>query len=284
MVLPLVWVFGAVFAGTAVQQVLKPRLPAYQLDVRILQDPVTAATQHVWIAQGSYYSAVPAAISFFNENFLNLDVHALHFDLFYMDWDGRLERIGELKDRQQVEQRQQQDLATSSSAERRHNHNNTQTSTAPLWSIPGRANFTVHDTLYVGSLWSCLKGMMFNSRFYWSLWKGGGHLALPTTGVAHVRANGQARLTVTFVCDNLVDTWTLRVQGVDCQLRQLSTGWTNMTHSTDQLRAYAIENLVALESGHVVTKRTDTASTKTSNDSLQEVVAKSKPQQQQPKQ
>ena len=232
----LVWLFGGLLAGTAVNQILKPRLPAYQLDVRPWDDPWTALRQHVWVEDtASMASALPASVSFFNDNYLNLDDHALWFDLFYMDWDGRLQRIGDLRDRQQI-------TAKLSS----------NTTKPALWSIPGRSEFTIKDTLYIGSLWSCAVGMLTNPRFYWSLWQGGGHVAMPTTGVAHLRANGQAKLTVSFVCDNVVNAWTLTVRGVDCALRELSPGWSNMTTATDQLRTYAQQQLAANGSGHVV--------------------------------
>ena len=244
----LVWLFGGLFAGAAVNQVLKPRLPAYRLDVRPWDDPWTALAQHVWVddSASSLASAVPAAVSFFNDNYLNLDVHALHFDLFYMNWDGKLQRIGELRDRYQIDRQRKVDAETTSKNVTKTNNN------SPLWSIPGRSEFAIKDTLYIGSLWSCAMGMLTNSRFYWSLYKGGGHVAMPTTGVAHLRANGQAKLTVAFVCDNIMNTWTLTVQGVDCVLRDLSPGWTNMTVATEQLRTYAHGQLKAYDNGHVM--------------------------------
>ena len=264
---PLVWLFGGLFAATAVQQVLKPRLPAYRLDVRPWDDPWTALAEHVWVdGDSSLASAIPAAVSFFNDNYINLDVHALWFDLFYMDWDGNLQRIGELRDRQQIDRQRKVDGVAGNASTTTTLSNN-----LPLWSIPGRSEFAVKDTLYIGSLWSCAVGMLTNSRFYWSLYKGGGHVAMPTTGVAHVRANGQAKLTVTFVCDNVMNTWTLSVKGVDCTLRELSPGWVNMTVATEQLRTYATEQLRAHDSGHVVspnTAATSTRSTKEGSDSL----------------
>jgi hypothetical protein len=250
MPLPLLWLFGGLFAATGVHQVLKPRLPAYRVDVRPWDDPWTALAKHVWLDDYAVASAVPTSVSFFNDNYLNLDVHALWFDLFYMDWDGRLQRIGELRDKQQIDrQRQKQQSSLSNS--------NTTTSTAnsdlPLWSIPGRSEFAIKDTLYIGSLWSCAVGMLTNSRFWHALYHGGGHVAMPTTGVAHLKTNGQAKLTVAFVCDNVMNTWTLTIQGVDCTLRELSPGWTNMTLATEQVRAYAQETLRAKENGHVMT-------------------------------
>lgn len=247
----LVWLFGGLLAGTAVQQVLKPRLPAYRLDVRPWDDPWATVAKHFWVDDTTALaSAVPAAVSFFNDNYLNLDVHALSFDLFYMDWEGNLERIGELRDRQQIQRQRSSNNNGASTVTTKKNHTND--SNLPLWRIPGRSEFAIKDTLYIGSLWSCAVGMLTNSRFYWSLYKGGGHVAMPTTGVAHLRANGQAKLTVAFVCDNVMNTWTLTVQGVDCFLRELSPGWTNLTAATQQLRTYATEQLRAQDSGHVV--------------------------------
>jgi hypothetical protein len=191
----------------------------------------------VWVSNHTTFaSAIPATISFFNDNFLNLDVHALWFDLFYMDWDGNLERIGELRDRYQI---------------RPPSYSNA-TVQPPLWRVPGRTEFTIKDTLYIESLWSCFTGMLMNTRFYWSLWKGSGKVKIPTTGVAHLRANGQAKLTVSFVCDNILDTWTLTIKGVDCQLRELAVGWVDLVHITNELRLYAINHLLAQPSGHVV--------------------------------
>ena len=258
MAAPLIWIFGGLFAATGLNQVLKPRLPAYRLDVRPWDDPWTALAQHVWMDDdASLASAIPAAVSFFNDNYLNLDVHALWFDLYYMDWDGNLERIGELRDRNQIHRRKQQrnagEKTTAAVASTAKTNNSTASNdNRPLWSIPGRSEFAIKDTLYIGSLWSCAVGMLTNPRFYWSLYQGRGHVTMPTTGVAHLRANGQAKLTVAFVCDNIMNTWTLTVQGVDCTLRELSPGWTNLTVATEQLRTYATEQLRALDSGHVV--------------------------------
>ena len=249
MPLPLVWLFGGLFAGAAVQQVLKPRLPAYRLDIRPWDDPWAALAHHVRVDDGFLASAVPASVSFFNDNYLNLDVHALWFDLFYMDWDGKLQHIGELRDRQQIDNQRSESAALSSN--HMSNTNSTKTN-LPLWSIPGRSQFAIKDTLYIGSLWSCAMGMLTNSRFYYSLYKGSGHVAMPTTGVAHLRANGQAKLTVSFVCDNIINTWTLTVQGVDCTLRELAPGWSNLTAASDSLRSYAQRELLAQESGHVM--------------------------------
>jgi len=265
MPVPLVWLFGGLFAGAAVQQVLKPRLPAYRLDIRPWDDPWAALAQHVRVDNhnqkaAGLASAVPAAVSFFNDNYLNLDVHALWFDLFYMDWDGKLQHIGEIRDRQQIERgASSSSLSTSSSR-----NNSTKTTKMPLWSIPGRSQFAIKDTLYIGSLWSCAMGMLTNSRFYYSLYKGAGHVAMPTTGVAHLRANGQAKLTVSFVCDNIINTWTLSVQGVDCTLRELAPGWTNLTLATDSLRTYAQQELVAQESGHVMGDSSSSSSAESS--------------------
>lgn len=266
----ILWICGAVLAASALltQQILKPRLPLYRLNIN-LRDALPGV-HYWWESSSEYVTAVPTQVNLFNDNYLPVDVHALWFDLLYMDWEGNLHRIGELRDRQQIEDSQQERQArkkrrgtaarTTTTPDASSDEDNAWESTnatrarqsrQPLWKIPGRSAFQVNDVMYIG-LWGLCCKVLTNSRFYWSLWKGGGRVALPSTGVAHIRANGQTPLTVQLICDNVWETWSLQVHGVECQLRQLTHGWSNLTDTVNDLRAYTLQHLQAQATGHVM--------------------------------
>jgi hypothetical protein len=222
----LAWVCALAASSLVVQYVVKPRLPVYTIAVRGLPLPQ-------WI-QGQLQTRLTTQISLHNDNFVQIDVYALSFDLFYMDWDGQLAHIGNVRDQNQVVMRS----------------NATKTLSEPVWRILPRHDFSITDYLYsTVHPWPIVKTL---SRLLWSVWQGSGSLLLPTTGVAHIKASKAAPVTVTIVCDNRVDVFSLHVYGLDCVLKDLKPGWTNLTLTAATLRSYALKSLPGNAPGGVL--------------------------------
>ena len=160
MVVPsLAWLAGSVaLSALAVQQIVKPRLPVYTLQVQ----PAWPSAR--W-RHGSLATRLHTSVALHNDNFMAIDVHKLTFDLFYMDWEGSLAHLGFVEDRHQVEA-------------------NVTSSPPPLWKIAPRRNFAIVDDLYVATfVWTLIRSL---PRLLWSLMAGKGSLWAPTTGVAHI--------------------------------------------------------------------------------------------------
>jgi hypothetical protein len=270
------WIWGiAGFSAYIMQEIAKPRLPVYSMKM------LPSFPKLRWDGNGlgaGLKTSLQAEISFHNDNFVDIHVYALAFDVFYMNWDGELQHVGHLQDRIQVEnnaarsgsisgnsssskqaernvspsisssekqkqakQKQQQDRKKSSKKRQQ----------PPLWRISKRSDFSIVDELYMflDKTWK----MLSNSRFWSSLWHGSGVVLIPTTGVAMVKAQpGGTPLTLQLVCDNILDTWSLYITGVECTLQQLQPGWSNMTDTILRLRQYALSNLRANSTGGVL--------------------------------
>ena len=48
----------------------------------------------------------------------------------------------------------------------------------------------------------------------WDVLQGGGAIEVPLTGVLHLAAHGIVPLTLSIVCNNDLDAWTLTVEGM----------------------------------------------------------------------
>jgi hypothetical protein len=227
-----VWVALTASSGLLVQYFSKPRLPTYSLQIQSLP-------WIEWILGEGMFTRLLTRVDLRNENFVQIDVHGLVFDMFYMNWDGELKHVGLVQDRHLVR------VDTSASSPSSFSW---WKSPKPIWQIPPRADFTSTAELYIACFLSRFYGTI--TRLVWSIWVGGGSLILPTTGVAFIKANSQMPLTVSIVCDNRFDTWTLQVQGVECVLHQLNPGWSMA--AIDSLRDHALSNLRANSTGGVL--------------------------------
>jgi hypothetical protein len=255
------WWVGALAAASTIvlQHFVKPRLPVYK--IRIQNYPMLK-----WM-QGKVTTKLHTSIEMHNDNYLPIDVHALWFDMYYMDWDGNLEHIGEVQDQRQKKLSEEKDAAIQSKVKviqaLKDKHNQLKNALSksirndPMWKIAPRSNFSVTDELYVSTHPGSIAKTA--SRLVWSWWKGVGHLIVPTTGVAHIKTH-KSPFTVSIVCDNAVNTWTMQVQGLECTLHQVVPGWTDLAKSADTLRDHALQNLQANATGGVLESASATAS------------------------
>lgn len=261
------WIWGiAGFSAYVLQEIAKPRLPVYSMKM------LPSFPKLSWDGHGlgaGLKTSLQAEISLHNDNFVDIHVYALAFDVFYMNWDGDLEHVGHIQDRIQVENNVQSSTSSSSqqakdkkqaerhvkesssSSEKQKQAKQKRKQSKPLWQISKRSDFSIVDELYMflDKTWK----MLSNPRFWSSLWHGSGVLLVPTTGVAMVKAQpGGTPLTLQLVCDNVFDTWTLLITGFECTLQQLQPGWSNMTDTVLRLRQHAISNLRANSTGGVL--------------------------------
>ena len=227
---PVTWTFGFGLVALLVQQLIKPRLPVYTLQV--VRFPSLKYVHSKLLTQ------ITTDVSFHNDNFVQINVHALLFDLFTADWDGNLHHIGVIQD--------------SQSAEHQLDQVHRNVPKRPVWKIAPRANFTTVDQLYV-DITSVRKLLSTASRLAASWWQGSGSLLLPTTGVAYIKANGQTPLTVSLICDNVVNTWRMTVVGLECALFSLDLGWNDMDVAVTRVRDHAQIKLLANATGGVLT-------------------------------
>lgn len=285
MVAPAVVQICLALAGSAliVQHIAKPRLPIYKLQIRGL--PVLTKSA----ATGEWTTAVTTGVELFNANFMHLDVHALSFDLFAERTDDKgrqvLRHVGSLRDKHQ----HQTTVITGTPPNENHSSalprplaTSKQTSSlegaAPLrkgkspvmWSIDARSDFTTTTTLYLSMNVSALLRSLAQLAYQW--WSRSGRLTLPSTGVAHIRAAvvrssnatqplpSSLPLTVSIICDNLLDTWQLRVTGTKCVMHQVVPGWSDLPKAAASVRDYAVATLLVNATGGVLYQTSQRAS------------------------
>jgi hypothetical protein len=254
MVSPLIiWLCMLLGGSTLVlQQFVKPRLPIYRLQVQNF--PVLK-----WI-RGELKTKLRTVVQLHNDNYVQIDVHALSFDVFYSDWSGALTHIGSVQDKNQIVQLALPPTTTLSSPSATAIATKTNKkkkscilpSKVPLWKIGPRANFSITDDLYLApSIQQMIRTL---PSLLVGLWRGGGaSLVVPTTGVAHIKASSSAPFTVSIVCDNLVDTWSMQILGFECALKQLHPGWLDLEQAVESLRGHAL-TLRTEDSGGVLTR------------------------------
>ncbi|KAL7576094.1 hypothetical protein ACA910_000875 [Epithemia clementina (nom. ined.)] len=230
---PWLWIGGLLASAVVTHHVLKPRLPVYIIH------PLIRLPRFAWDEDNQAMLGLPMSVRMHNDNYMEIDVYSLTFDMFYMNHAGDLLHVADIKDHSQVEQK-------------RSNPNSTK---PVLWQIPSRSNFTIDDTLYISLESSLLTNLLWNTRFYSSLWHGSGSFWLPTTGVAHVKATQKGvaaamPATISIVCDNFVEN--LIVQGLSCVLHDAQPGWAEMKKIAQSLKTHALTKLHANSIGVVL--------------------------------
>lgn len=220
------WAVSGLLTALFVGQIAKPRLPVYELN---LQYPGLFPR---WNSDGRMVQRIHTSLQLHNDNYANIDVQSLTFDIFYMGWDGKLELIGQVQDKYQIQ------------------YGNSTTMHPPLWRIGGRQDFYILDDIYLSTnIWSILKTLLL---LIWNWLRGYGSILIPTSGVAHVKAAGLTKATVHLVCDNVINTWRLQVVGLDCVLDSAELGWRDMEKNVHKLRAKSLANLRANATGGVL--------------------------------
>ena len=219
------WVVGLLCA----YQFAKPRLPHYSFQIK--KFPVWR-----WV-NGQLKTRLGAGVRLRNDNFVPIDVHALSFDLFYPDWHGTLAHIGNVQDTQQW-QKKGPKLSTQYDDEASIMTSlYSSASTAPLWALLPRQSFETDDNVYVEPA----GGIKVLSSLGWDLVRQGGTLSIPSSGVIQIKAHSKFPLTLSILCDNLLDVTTLEMQGVICELDSVDLGWIHLPTAISTLRQSVLE-------------------------------------------
>lgn len=218
-------------------QLLKPRLPTYKFQIQNMAPK---------LRNGTFKVKLGADVQMENHNFVNIDIYALSFDLFYPDRAGNLNHIGNVHDKEQGKQQQHQitastqafDKVTFSRDERAaaitaNGDQEVKFPLSPLWELPPRQLFQTTDDVMLqpAGNWG-----VFSSLAY-DMWTNWGRLQVPSSGVIHLKvAKNPVPMTLSILCDNVLDAWSMEIQGVDCDLHGIAVGWLDLSQAVEKLR------------------------------------------------
>ena len=208
------WIVGLF----TVAQVLKPRLPKYTFRIQRIMP--------TWISKRGLNAKLGSNVKLHNDNYVPIDIHALSFDLFYEDWYGQLDHIGQVTDLFQYEEESKEGIKPSPA----------------LWAMGPRQAFETTDDVFMLPA----GGLNVISSLSWDLVKSGGVVHVPSSGVIHVKANKKIPMTLSILCDNSLDTWSLEMQGLSCELDALELGWVDLPTAVDRLRTRIISQKVVM--------------------------------------
>jgi hypothetical protein len=238
------WATALAGSTLVFQTFVKPRLPVYRLQVHGL--PTLKRLKGEWTTQ------LPTRVRLFNENYLPIDVHALQFDIFVTHAaDGSLQHVGHIQDRHQQDlsaEYLQHAISPSCLAEptpppppSSSPFDNSTTNPA-VWQIGSRTDFDCNDQMYlkIPSLRNMLSAARHLLVHFWR--SSGRFLVLPTTGVAHIQVPAM-QATISLICDNFINTWTMQVEGIECSLRQVQAGFVSLEQAAAKIKQHAMENM-----------------------------------------
>ncbi|CAB9520808.1 expressed unknown protein [Seminavis robusta] len=219
---------------TSMFQMFKPRLPPYSL--QIVKVPVPS------VINGEIFTMLTVKVRLHNSNFIAIDVHSLAFDLFYPDYYGALTHIGRVYDHN-IQHRNEECL--SDDLCRRDKGLD-----KAVWALQARGDFDVSDKVFA-SLGA--RGLLRTlPSLVWNSFQGGGSLVIPTTGVMQVKASSSTPVTMSMICDNSLNLWTLVLVGVECTLNSIDIGWIGLDATADKLQAEVLSTLKANATGGVL--------------------------------
>mmetsp|Transcript_25783 Transcript_25783/g.61072 ORF Transcript_25783/g.61072 Transcript_25783/m.61072 type:complete len:327 (+) Transcript_25783:352-1332(+) len=282
-------------------QLLKPRIPQYSIQVQsVFPTFIVSATSGIATTSIDNHNATAPAsgtqtgsdsvdtsflayaisvnVNMYNDNFINIDIYSLTFDMFYPDWTTEeLRHVAQITDTRQYSKPSSWSLWPSSSSPTPDNDDDddgddvddiddktestastTRTTLVsesreedpkrktnrrrnrqlrkqpPMWSLGPRSDFVMDDTMYM-ALYGEASAIL--SLSYDSLINLGGTIHVPLTGVMHIVANGVVPVTLSIICDNELDTWSLTVNGLNCELNNLLPGWKDMGEESSRIRS-----------------------------------------------
>lgn len=219
------------FTSLAAVYFLYPRLPFYSFQIRSVFPR--------WYRDLGFRAKMGAKVKLKNNNYMAIDIHALSFDLYYPDWSGNIQLLGNVQDtrqRQAMVQHQSTPLLPSKNSTTGFSMDvlsAVRTRNPPLWHMKARQEFETYDSV----LMAPMGGLGVMGNLGWDMIKQWGVLQVKSTGAVHIKANSQMPLTLNILCDNLLDAWTLEMIGVHCELDRLDVGWKDIAAAMDSLRS-----------------------------------------------
>jgi hypothetical protein len=203
---------GILFAA----QFLRPRLPAYSFRIRGIVPK--------WIDR-TFKARLGAGVWLRNDNYVPIEIHALSCDIYYPDWDGALNHIGHVHDVQQVFRQKEEITSEYLSISQ------------ALWKIEARQTFETNDQMFLQPV---SVGLGVLSSLSYDLMRKYGTVNVPSSMVVRVKANKKIPLTMSILCDNELNTLTLEMVGLTCELDNLMLGWYDLPEQVEKLRVKTI--------------------------------------------
>jgi hypothetical protein len=211
---------GILAATLASLLVFRPRLPQFSFQVQSLYPTLLHDSTPAF--------NIGANIKLYNGNYITAAVHAFTFDLYYPDWEEKLQYIGQVTD-----VKQKQPVVENNNSTKAKNDDN-----EAIWVLSPRMDFEVIDDVIMVPTNA---GSKVFSSLSWDVFKKMGILQVPLSGVFHIKANGKIPLSMSMICDNnILDTWKMEFQGISCHMDFVGVGWTNLTKESERLRSKII--------------------------------------------
>ncbi len=211
---------------------LYPRLPQYSFQIRSVSPR--------WYQELGFRAKLGAKVQLKNDNHIDIDIHALSFDLYYPDLSGNIQLLGNVQDTRLreihlLQQKEIFDTAKLDSAETivaLVEDPALASAESPLWHLGARKQFETYDSV----LMAPIGGLSVIAKLVWDMIQNWGVLQVQSTGAVHLKASGQMPMTLNILCDNLLNAWTLEMRGMHCELDRLDIGWKNIPNSMELLR------------------------------------------------
>lgn len=230
----MVALLAALSVGLTAAFLLYPRLPKYSFQIRSMAPR--------WYRDTGFRAKLGAKVQLKNDNYMAIDIHALSFDLYYSDLWGNIQLLGNVQDTRQREvhllQQEEIIVPTQTSALAAETVAALAEEAAfasadtPLWHMEARKQFETYDSV----LMAPIGGLSVVGNLLWDMIHQWGVVKVRSTGSIHIKANRQMPLTLNILCDNLLDAWTLEMQGMHCELDRLDVGWKDIPQAMDALR------------------------------------------------
>lgn len=225
----------AIAAGAAgLFQIFKPRLPPYSM--QILNFPIPS------YVDGGLMTQLKSRVRLHNDNYVSIDVIYFAIDMFQVGWNGNLVHLGRVFDHK----RPHSSTECIQDKECRKEHELDKA----VWAMDPRSDFET-----IGSVYTTMEPMGLISslpNIIWNLFKSGGSMVIPTTGVMLIKASSSTPVTMSMICDNSLNIWTLLMVGVECSLNSIDVGWLPLDKTIDKLQVEALSSLKANATGGVL--------------------------------
>lgn len=211
---------------------LYPRLPQYSFQIRSVSPR--------WYQETGFRAKLGAKVQLKNDNHIDIDIHALSFDLYYPDLSGNIQLLGNVQDTRlrEIHLLQQHEIFDASKRKAAETMAALVDDAAfasaetPLWHLGARKHFETYDSV----LMAPIGGLSVMGNLAWDMIQNWGVVQVQSTGAVHLKASGQMPLTLNILCDNLLDAWTLEMRGMHCELDRLDIGWKDIPSAMDALR------------------------------------------------
>ena len=185
---------------------------------------------------------IHAKVDLHNDNFIGIEVHSMAIDMFYPTWHGELKHIGRVYDHKRRFKNSECLQDTTCRKENKLDE--------AVWAMQPKADFEIMDTVYATVEAQGMAQTIFS--LVWNLIKSGGHLMIPTTGVMQVKASSATPVTMSMICDNSLNVFTLILESVECALNSIDVGWVEMDDAINNLQVDVLSYLKPNENGTIM--------------------------------